>query len=95
MAKNNKKENPNINTESIVIDNTETNTVTVLTGVVSNCELLNVRSRASDKGDNVLQTIDKGTKVEIDATYNNSKFYKITLPGGSTGYCMKDFISIE
>lgn len=93
MAKNNKKENPNINEEPVVIDNAEVNTT--ISGVVSNCDLLNVRSRASDKGNNVLKTIDKGTKVVIDAAYNNSKFYKVTLADGSTGYCMKDFINIE
>lgn len=63
-----------------------------LTGVV-NCNKLNVREK-SDIVANVIKVIDKGTYVQIVAEPTDA-WYKVSLPDGTKGFCMKEFISEE
>lgn len=55
-------------------------------GVVSNCQLLNVRDKAN-KDSKVLEVIPEGFEVNILGEEKN--FYKT-----SKGYVMKDFIKV-
>ena len=65
-------------------------------GIVSNCELLNIRKESS-KDAEVLCTIGVNTMVKVDLTVDKEaeEFYKIVTPNGVEGYCMKKFITIN
>ena len=63
-------------------------------GVVVNCIKLNVR-KEPNKTSEIIQIIDALTEVRVivkDSTYN---FYKVILPSGVEGYCMKKFIELK
>ena len=63
-------------------------------GIVVNCIKLNVR-KEPDKTSDIIQIIDALTEVRVivkDSTYN---FYKVILPSGIEGYCMKKFIELK
>lgn len=62
------------------------------TGVVINCDLLNVRSSATKTADNILTTIKKGTKVTILETLQD--WYKIEIPSGEIGYVDSNYIEV-
>lgn len=62
-------------------------------GVVTGCNLLNVRSKPSAKSD-VVCTIKKDTEVVIDEAKSTRDFYKVTSKDFN-GYCMKKFITIK
>lgn len=62
------------------------------TGVVTNCELLNVRSSTTKTADNVLMTIGKGKEVTILETIGN--WYKVETPSGETGYVICKYIEV-
>ena len=59
-------------------------------GAVSECMKLNIRKKPNTKSD-VLGVLNKNEKVEIDMTYENKDWYKLT----SGGYCMKKYITIK
>lgn len=65
---------------------------------VDNCERLNVRTKPSKNSD-VLGIIEKGMTVEINDQFSTTSFYSVTalLANGVklTGYCMKEYITIE
>lgn len=65
---------------------------------VDNCERLNVRTKPSKNSD-VLGIIEKGMAVEINDQFSTTSFYSVTalLANGVklTGYCMKEYITIE
>ena len=71
-------------------------------GIVTGCELLNVRSRANSNSE-IVNVIPKDTKVSIDPSTIGNKFYKIKMELKRTrplndeivdGYCMSNYISI-
>lgn len=66
---------------------------TPVIGVVTDCDLLNVRNKPSVKS-NVICTIKSGTEVEIDETKSSRDFYKVCSKDFN-GYCMKKFITIK
>ena len=70
--------------------------IVLVDGIVSNCELLNVRKESS-KDAEVLCTIGVNTMVKVDLTVDKEaeEFYKIVTPNGVEGYCMKKFITIN
>lgn len=70
--------------------------IVLVDGIVSNCELLNVRKESS-KDAEVLCTIGVNTMVKVDLTADKEaeEFYKIVTPNGVEGYCMKKFITIN
>ena len=57
-----------------------------LTGVVRNCELLNVRKEPSKESD-VVKTIKRDDKIDILKDESTKDFYKTT-----DGYVMKHYI---
>lgn len=67
-------------------------------GVVVDCAKLNVRKKPNTNAD-VLTIIDKGTEVEIDETFNNKDFYKVSAATTGvkffSGFCMKKFIELK
>lgn len=67
---------------------------TTVTGVVSGCNKLNVRNRPSTTAA-ILTTINAGDEVVIEQLIVDDDFYKVTLANGTTGYCMKKFISVK
>ena len=80
--------------EEVVDEVVETPTeFTPVIGVVTNCELLNVRAKPSVKSD-VIRTIKKDTEVEIDEAKSSRDFYKVCSKDFN-GYCMKKFITIK
>ena len=63
-------------------------------GIVVTCIKLNVRKEPNKTSD-IIQIIDALTEVRVitkDSTYN---FYKVILPSGIEGYCMKKFIELK
>ena len=70
--------------------------IVLVDGIVSNCELLNVRKESS-KDAEVLCTIGVNTMVKVDLTVDKEaeEFFKIVTPNGVEGYCMKKFITIN
>lgn len=66
------------------------------TGVVVDCDKLNVRVRPSTTAE-ISTTINRGDEVEIDVASieSASEFYKIFSKFGIEGYCMKQYISIK
>lgn len=62
-------------------------------GLVVDCLKLRVRTRPNKESE-VLCVLDKGDKVEIIKEKSTHKFYKIVLPSGVEGFCLKDFIEI-
>ena len=65
-----------------------------VTGVVSGCKKLNVRTRPNITA-GIICAINEGTEVEIAQPVVNGDFYKVTLPTGAVGYCMKKFITVK
>lgn len=78
-----------------VVEETKQERVLV-NGIVSGCELLNIRTKGSKDAD-VLCTIGVNTMVKVDLTVDKEaeEFYKIVTPNGVEGYCMKKFITIK
>lgn len=62
-------------------------------GTVTGCIRLNVRRYPHSKAE-VVTVIDAMTQVTVDPTKSTERFYKVTTPDGTEGYCMKAYISI-
>lgn len=68
-----------------------------ITGVVTDCLKLNVRSTPTDvpgKG-NVVTTIECLTEVVIDMEGSTDRFYKICTASGIEGFCMRQYIAVR
>ena len=64
--------------------------VVAKTGVVTDCDLLNVRSTPSDaSAKNIIKVIKNGTTVMLGEEIND--FVRVNVDG-ENGYCMKKFI---
>lgn len=71
------------------------NVVQYKKGVVSGCKKLRVREKASVNSE-LLLIIDEGTELQVDLSNDNqsAEFYKVVVPSGIEGYCMKEFIKL-
>lgn len=67
---------------------------TSVAGVVSGCKKLNVRFKPS-KDAVIINTINEGAEVMIEQPVRDDAFYKVTLANGTTGFCMKQFITVK
>ena len=67
---------------------------TVIIGVVTNCEKLNVRAIPHKYG-KIRQVINESSKVQIDEKESTDEYYKVYTESGIEGYCKKEFITIE
>lgn len=67
------------------------------TGKVTKCTKLNIRK--SPKLDrsmkNVICTIPVGEEVTINEEASVEKWFNVTLKNGRTGFCMKEYITVE
>lgn len=63
-------------------------------GIVTNCNLLNVRKEPNSDAE-VLFTIPYSTKVVIENYYSTDDFYKICTASGMEGFCMKTYVAIQ
>ena len=79
-----------VNAEEPVTEKLTDNTTS--TGVVCNCENLNVREEPS-KESKSLCIIKAGDEVEING--EDPDFYNVITESGVKGYCMKQFISLK
>ena len=79
-----------VNAEEPVTEKITDNTSS--TGVVCNCENLNVREEPS-KESKSLCIIKAGDEVEING--EDPDFYNVITESGVKGYCMKQFISLK
>lgn len=64
-------------------------------GTVSNCKKLNVRSEAVKKTNNVLCIVSVGDRLSIDEKKSTNAWFYITTATGVSGYCMKEFVTVE
>lgn len=64
-------------------------------GVVSNCAKLNVRREAQKRADNVLCVISAGDELSIDERRSTNAWFYVTTADGVSGYCMKEFVTVE
>lgn len=62
------------------------------TGVVSNCEVLNVRSEPNVDAD-VIGSVTKNTELIINVRESNDEFYKVRTAAGLDGFCMRTYVS--
>ena len=75
---------------------TEESVKTMMSGIVVNCEKLNLRKsplKDSD-GANVITTLLAGATVVVNESDSTPNFYKVTTENGLEGYCMKQFIKL-
>lgn len=63
-------------------------------GTIIGCDKLNVRKKPN-KNAEVVCVINKTTVVEIDEEKSTGDFYKVYLPSGIDGFCMKQFIKVN
>ena len=64
------------------------------TGVVYNCEKLNIRKSASKDSD-VVAVVDVGSELLIDTAKSTYNFYKVCTASGIEGYCMSEFVRVD
>lgn len=75
----------------------ETETVaepTTKSGVVVDCEMLNIRKTPSIKSER-LGSIPVGSEVLIDTERSEEGWHAIFTESGIEGYCMSTFISVK
>lgn len=65
-----------------------------ITGIVTDCIRLNVRSGPSIDSD-VLCELLSNTEVQINESESSDDFYKIYTVAGIEGFCMKKFIEVK
>lgn len=63
------------------------------TGIVQNCNRLNLRKEPSKKSD-ILCVIRKATELMIESDFIDGEWYRVYTSAGIGGYCMKEFIKI-
>ena len=63
-------------------------------GVVTDCVKLNVRKEASPDAE-ILATIDFFSEVMVDLDASTDEFYKVFIPAGIEGFCMKKYIALN
>ena len=80
--------------ESAVLYEQEPEIRAAITGVVVDCDRLNVRE-APRPDAAVVCTIPRDTEVTIDKSESARGFYKVCLVSGIEGFCVKQYISIN
>ena len=80
--------------ESAELYDQEPVALATITGVVVDCDRLNVRE-APRKDAAVVCTIPLGTEVTVDKSESARGFYKVCLVSGIEGFCAKQFINIK
>lgn len=97
MGKKKNKETPKVVEPVIdeVIEATEVKEEPkIKTGVVTECEKLNVRAKASVESD-VVTVITKGTKLTIESFEVGSTWLKVSTESGVKGFVMAKFVTVK
>lgn len=83
----------NVKENDIIMDDdkNEIDEYSFNTGVVANCEKVNLRETASSDA-KILTVISKGTDVHVIG--NEKEFYEVITNDGATGFIMKKFIEV-
>lgn len=77
---------------ALVNENVETVSLPgTVSGVVTNCSKLNVRSEPSLFAD-VVCVLDVATEIKIDVAQSHNEWFKICTAAGTEGYCMRKFV---
>lgn len=63
-------------------------------GVVTNCQLLNVRREAKPDAE-IVSTLPCDMQVEIDEAQSTDDYYKVCNSAGIEGFCMKKYIEVK
>ena len=66
----------------------------LLTGVVTNCFRLNIR-KEPDKTADIVTVVDLLTHLKIDEKKSTDNWYYVLDSNGTSGYCMKQYVSIK
>lgn len=70
--------------------------IMVAFGTVVGCKNLNIRKRPVVNNSNVLCVVPAGTPLMvIDPEKATKEWYKVELENGDTGFCMKEFVSVN
>lgn len=97
MGKKKNKETPKVVEPVIdeVIEATEVKEESkIKTGVVTECEKLNVRVKASVESD-IVTVITKGTKLTIESFEVGSTWLKVSTESGVKGFVMAKFVTVK
>lgn len=79
----------------IVQETVETVTLPkAVTGVIVNCNKLNIRSKPSVDA-NVVTILGSKTEIEIDTARSTDAWLKISTASGIEGFCMRQFVDIK
>lgn len=69
-------------------------TKTFISGVVTDCQRLNVRKAPSADAE-ILTVIDAFSNVMVDMDTSSDEFYKVCTEIGVEGFCMKKYITLR
>jgi uncharacterized protein YgiM (DUF1202 family) len=77
----------------VIIEPVAAPTPKPVTGIVSGCSKLNVRTEPETIAD-IACIIDANSEVKIDMAKSNKDWFKVTTASGVDGYCMRKFVKI-
>lgn len=80
-------------TEPVVEPVTEP-TIEFATGVVVDCNSLNVREHPDRKAD-VISILMNGAEVQVNVTNSYDEWYHVFTATGLDGFCMKKYIAVK
>lgn len=92
MAKKQTKTNPEVELAEVEAPINEE--VTSTTGTVDNCFRLNIRKKPSVESD-VLSVVNVNSTLTIDNSKSNKDWYFVTDAEGNSGYCMKQYVTVN
>lgn len=64
------------------------------TGIVVNCEKLNIRLKPNRES-RILLVVEEGTALTINPIRSTHNWYSVKLEDGVYGYCMTDYVAVE
>lgn len=85
-------EAPIVETPVVEAPIVETPKPATITGVVANCNKLNVRAKASADAA-VVCVINAGDEVTINIKKSKEEWFKVNTANGVEGYCMRKFVN--
>lgn len=68
-----------------------------VTGVVSNCSKLNIRTKPTKvaKKPNVVCEVPSGAQLIVDMDKSVGDWYKVRTADGAEGFCMKMYVTLK
>lgn len=68
--------------------------VDTVTGIVTDCKMLNIRKTPSKDSDPVC-TVDAGEFLTVNLNDSTATWYSVRTSSGVEGFCMKEFVSVN